>query len=238
MGNARLGAGPNMNDEAGFQRKTFLSRLPDHSREALAALWRTRTYEEGELIIGEGDTDKDLFFVLSGEVRAAVFTLTGKEVSFRDIGAGDCFGEIAAVDKQSRVSSVIARTKVDVARLSSTDCDQRLHTDPDFSTELLRLLAWKLRDLSARVVDYAELTVAQRVRRELLQLARTKRKGLDEALIPNPPNQSELATVIFARREAVAREMAALGRRGLIMREKNALRVPSIRRLEASVTQD
>ena len=221
-----------------YPATTLLGRLSHECRARLAARSRVERLSGGELIIGEGDSDKDLFFVLSGEVRAAVFTLGGKEVAFRDIAAGDCFGEIAAIDKQARVSSIIAREDMSVARLPAREFDALLETDPEFAGELLRLLAGKLRDLSHRVVEYAELTAAQRVRRELLRLARDQRSGIDAAVIANPPAQSELAAMIFARREAVAREMAALGRRGVIKREGGALHIPSLRRLEAEIARD
>lgn len=221
------------NEMGAYPRDALLGRLPEATVEALATRWIADIVPQGRLIIGEGDQDRDLFFVLDGVARAAVFTLNGKEVAFREIGLGDCFGELAAIDKGPRAASVVARTAATVARLTARDFDQLITEEPAFAAELLQLLAGKLRELSSRVVEYAELTGAQRVRRELLRLARLNRTGLDQALIADLPTQSELATMILVRRELVAREMADLGRRGAISRRDGGLYVASVRSLEA-----
>lgn len=219
--------------ESAFQRDTLLARLSPNCIDQLAARWRLAEYPQGMLVLGEGDGDADLFFLLRGAVRAAVFTLNGKEVAFRNIGPGDCFGELAAIDKGPRTASIVAHTDVIVARLASRDFDSMISGDSEFAVEMLALLAGKLRELSSRVVEYAELNGAQRVRRALLRLARENRTGLDEAVISTPPTQGELATTILVRREVVAREMASLTRRGALVRDGGALRIASIRVLEA-----
>lgn len=223
----------NLGGDQAYPRETFLGRLPTESVVHLSESWRVDHYAAGRLIIGEGDQDADLFFVLRGTVRAAVFTLNGKEVAFRDIGQGDCFGEISAIDKNPRAASVVAVSDVVLARLAARDFDCTVREDWVFVAELLKFITGKLRDLSRQVVEYAELTGAQRVRRALLRLAREHRTGLDGALISNPPTQSALATKILVRREVVAREMAELARRGVVMRQSGALHVASIRALEA-----
>lgn len=211
----------------------LLDELSETACAALAARWREETHDKGALLVSEGDDERDVFFLLQGEVRAAAFTLNGREVSFSLIDTGACFGEIAAIDKGPRSSSVIALTRVRVARLSSVGLEAVMDDHPEIAFALLRLAMSKLRVLTGKMVDYAELSSAQRIKRELARMARSARNGLDSARIEAPPNQSELATTVYTRRETVAREMAALRRAGLIAKDGGALVIPSIRRLEA-----
>ena len=64
-------------------------------------------YEEGELIIEEGQTDSCIFFVLSG--RASVVK-EGVEIA-RLVNAGDVFGEMAVIQGRPRSASVRALGK-------------------------------------------------------------------------------------------------------------------------------
>ena len=196
----------------------FLGGLSAEARAACAARWTVRRLAAGSVIVGEGDRDDALLFLLAGRARSAVFTRNGREVVFADIAVGDCFGEVAALDGGERTASVVALTPVTVAALPGAALAPLLDARPEISRALLRLLCAKLRHASSRLAGLAELSAPQRVRVELLRLARERRTGLDAALLPEPPTQAELAARVFARREAVAREMARLSRRGQIGR--------------------
>ena len=78
--------------------------------EALAKRCRWRRYSSGQLIIGHQDESNDVFFIAEGLVRVTVYSGSGKEVSFRDLGAGKSIGELSAVDGAPRSANVIALT--------------------------------------------------------------------------------------------------------------------------------
>lgn len=219
--------------EGGWPADTLLGQLTRETVAAMLAHLTETRFERGRVVIGEGDEGRDLFLVLSGAVRAASFGESGREVAFSEIGPGDCFGEIAALDGGRRSSSVVVTEAAVIGRVPRWQFQALLATRPDLSFAFLLLLCGKLRSLSERIVAFAELTAAQRLRRELLRLARAHRIGADEALIPKPLTQTELAARINARREAVAREVAELRRLGLIVRRADGHFVPSIRRLAA-----
>lgn len=218
-----------------WPRGTLLGGLSAASRHALAAKWMIEQFESGRLIFGDKDPSRDVYFVLDGSARAAAFTLNGREVSFNVIGPGDCFGEIAAIDGGIRSSSVAAIARVTVGRLSASDFQHLLEKEAEIARAFFVLLCGKVRSMSDKLVEYTELTSAQRVRRELTRLARDARVAADSAVITDLPTQTELATRILARREAVTREFARLQRDGFIERRGKGLLVPSIRRLEAEV---
>lgn len=218
-----------------WPRGSLLSSLSASGCKALADRWMVEQFAAGRLIFGDKDPSRDVYFVLDGAARAAAFTLNGREVSFNVIGPGDCFGEIAAIDGGIRSSSVAATTDVTVGRLAASDFQQLLATETEVARAFFVLLCGKVRGMSDKLVEYTELTSAQRVRRELTRMARDARISGDSAVINDLPTQTELASRILARREAVTREFARLKREGFIERRGKGLHVPSIRRLEAEV---
>ena len=51
----------------------------------------------GETILDYLDKSDDVFFIGAGEVRVIIYSLAGKAVSFRELGAGEVFGEFPAI---------------------------------------------------------------------------------------------------------------------------------------------
>ncbi|NWF38010.1 cyclic nucleotide-binding domain-containing protein [Mariprofundus sp. NF] len=65
--------------------------------------------EKGEFFFHEGDSATSMFVLESGVV-AAMKQRDGQELVARELGQGDCFGEMALLDLYPRSASVIART--------------------------------------------------------------------------------------------------------------------------------
>ena len=83
------------------------------------------SYSKEEEIFGQYEEDDGVYFILSGLVRITVYSAAGKEVTFRDLGPGDMFGELAAIDGQPRSANACAKTDAHVAvsrRPSSGRC--------------------------------------------------------------------------------------------------------------------
>jgi len=128
-----------------IQRLMAIPGLKDFETRNLAKLLRLskiREYEDGEIIIQEGDNDPWLYFLLSG---AVVIKKHGVEIG-RLSEVGEIFGEMRIVDSLTRSASVLAVGKtvclcVDTSakgRLSTSDeRDERL----DFLLLLYRIFA-------------------------------------------------------------------------------------------------
>ena len=70
----------------------------------------------GRQIIDHLDETTDCFLIASGSVRVIVNSASGKEITFRDIGAGEVVGELSALDGRPRSASVVALTDARIAR--------------------------------------------------------------------------------------------------------------------------
>ena len=79
-----------------------------------------RHYEAGEPIVDYLDASNDVFFITAGEARVSIYSVDGKAVTFTDLGAGDMFGEYAAIDGARRSATIEARIACHVASMSAT----------------------------------------------------------------------------------------------------------------------
>lgn len=189
----------------------------------------------GRQIIDHLDETTDCFLIASGSVRVIINSAAGKEITFRDIGAGEVVGELSALDGRPRSASVVALTDARIARLSSTDLWDILQRNPDAAAVLIRRLTVLVRQMSDRVVAISALPVGPRVQAELLRLALEVGITDNRAVILSAPTHAEIASRVAARREAVSREISRLADAGVIDRRGRDLIVTDVAALRDSV---
>jgi CRP-like cAMP-binding protein len=195
-------------------------------------IWRR--IEAGTEILSHHDTSTDVYFVVSGTVRVVIFSVRGRDTVFRDIDAGDYFGELAAIDGRERSASVIARTNATVAKMPAAVLRDLATSHPSICYQLLESAVAQIRDLSDRINEFRTLDVRHRIYAELVRLARVK-ANVNEGIISPPPVHQEIADRISSRREAVTRELKVLEREGALTRRRGALVVTDMKLLEGRI---
>lgn len=214
-----------------FDNVELFSPLSSEQRAAIAAKCRWRQIGAHSQILGYLDDTDDVYFVTEGRVRVAVYSASGREVSFRDVGAGEFFGEFAALDPAPRSANVITLTETVVAIMPAETFRDLIRTWPSISLALLRHMTRLVRLYSERVIEFSTLGVKNRVHAELLRLAMEHAAGTPAVLIRPAPTHAELAARIATHREAVTRELNDLARRGVIELKRGAIMVFDMERL-------
>jgi CRP/FNR family transcriptional regulator, cyclic AMP receptor protein len=177
-----------------------------------------RSFVRDELMLRQGDPSDHVFVLTSGWVRVTVSSQDGQEVLLALRGPGDVVGELAAVQQWPRTANVRALEPVHAVQLSGTQFMTALCTRPAVAVAVIRQLAERLREAEAARVANATLDVSQRVAAYLLQLAdRHGVAGRDGIVIRMPLTQQDLANRIGASRRAVARAMAVLRGRHIVV---------------------
>ena len=72
--------------------------LGSDARQEVAKRCHGRRYGPQSQIVSHDERSGDVFFIVSGSVRVTYYSASGKEVSFRDMHAGQTFGELSAID--------------------------------------------------------------------------------------------------------------------------------------------
>ncbi len=204
-------------------------------RAAIAASCTGELFEAGERIVLQRDDRTDVFFIVSGTVRVSFHSKPGKDVQFRDQHAGECFGELAAIDGHPRSADVIALDDVFVGTIKARDFLAIATRYPEVSTKLFVQLTSLIRSLSNRVIELSTLGVNNRIHGELLRLAREHGIQDNQAEIRPAPTHADMASRVSTHREAVTKEIGALVKSGVIERGRGVLRVIDVRRLEVIV---
>jgi CRP/FNR family transcriptional regulator, cyclic AMP receptor protein len=221
----------------GLRRAALLQGLAPERLDALARECAWRHFKPEQRIISRASTDRDLYFIVTGRVRVTTYSATGRQVTFRDFGAGEHFGEVAAIDGMGRSADVIGLASGLLASLSPSALHRLLREEPAVAEHLLRGLAGMVRRLSDRLIDLSTLGVHHRLHVELLRLAREAGVRDNRACLDPAPKHADLASQVSTYREQVTRELSALSRQGLLGKDGRSLLLLDVARLERMVEQ-
>jgi CRP/FNR family transcriptional regulator, cyclic AMP receptor protein len=245
---ATQGPGAGSADVCGLRGIALFHDLPDAVLAEVAGVCRFRLHRARQAVISRDDLDRDCYLIVSGRVRVIALSPGGREVSFRDAGAGEAIGEIAALDGRPRSASVIALQDSVLARLSPEALTDLLRRHWPICERMLHRLAGSARQLTERVYELSTLSVQQRLCAELLREALAAAGpwaestgaadapgGVAHAVLSPPPSHSELAARISSYREQVTRELTELARLGLVRRDEGRLVIDDLAQLAERV---
>lgn len=209
--------------------------VPAEALQRVHARCRWKHYGEGEEILSYLDRSDDVYFITEGDVRVTIYSLQGSVITIGDLGVGDFFGEMAAIDGRPRSASIVALAPCYIASMSGAVFRDFVKSEPSAGFELSKCLTHKLRSLTNRMYELSTLDVANRTRAELLRLAKCAPRDGQAAIISPVPTQTEIASRISTKREVVARELLRLRDLGLVERKSGALIVRDVERLAEMV---
>ncbi len=215
-----------------LRRVPLLAGVSESAMSRFAAKARYKDYAAGEVVVDSGDLSDEVFLIVEGAVRVVARTVFGYEAILNELGPGEFFGELAAIDGSQRSANVTALQR---SRLYIVPAEAFLElalSSRDVVHRLLRLLSTRLRAKDERLIEFSVLSVRQRLISELLRLSRDRGGG--ERVLSPPPPQHVLAAWIGTRRESVSRELTDMARAGLLTlgRRSIVLHAPDKLRLE------
>jgi CRP-like cAMP-binding protein len=196
----------------------------------IARIVRTRRWQAGHCFVNYRDESRDVYLILSGRVKVAIYSEDGREVAFREMKAGESFGEIAAIDGKPRSANVIALTEAEVGSITAAEFMDLVRRYPAVSEGCLRKLTGLVRQLSDRVEEFSR-PVPERVCKELIRLAQANSSDKRTACLRPAPKHADIASRVNTHREAVSRLMSELARAGIVERRSGELVVHDIKRL-------
>jgi CRP/FNR family transcriptional regulator, cyclic AMP receptor protein len=189
----------------------LLADLPPEDVRQLLAIARRRTFARGEVVFHRDDPADALHLVVRGRFGARVLTPLGDSVLVDVVGPGQSFGELALLLPDARRSATVEALEAGETRSVRRDEFERLQREhPGVKDVLLRLLAEQLRRSTERVVEAHHVDAETRVRRRLLDLARTYDGGVV------PLTQEDIAAMAGTSRATVNRVLREEQRRGAV----------------------
>jgi len=197
----------------------LLVPVPKPERMALAKQCQWRDYAAKQTVFDKQSENTDVMFVVSGRLNVTGYSLAGREISFAEIGEGDFFGEVSAVDGEARSASVTAITDCRLASLTAPLFRALLENHPDVAATVMRRLSGIIWRSTERLMDFKTLNAHQRVCAEVLRIAQPGAAVAGHWEIYPTPTQAVIASRVGASRETVARVLGDLARGGIITRK-------------------
>ena len=215
----------------------LFSSLSDEEglRYGKSCLWKD--YDAHELVIDIDEKTTDVRFVVSGLVRVINRIAVGKEVILDEIEPGQFFGELAALDNESRSANITALYKSRICIVSQKLFLEILEHRPEIALKVMRVLSSRIRSVNMRLAEQSFLQTKHRLYAELIRLSKPRPGHESQRSISPPPTQKELAERIGTRREVVSREINQLGKEGYFEKTRGALVLTDVAELQRRISE-
>ena len=172
-----------------------------------------KSFRKNTIVINQDDETYSLYVILSGSVRVFIGGEDGREAVLNHQSAGDYFGDLALIDKQPRVASVMTTEASRFMIISREDFMACLSKNPEIAINLIKPMTSRMRMLARNVSNLALLDVYGRVARVLLEQAEEQEDG---EMITEKLTQQEIADMVGASRAMVSRILKDLKAGGYI----------------------
>ena len=182
---------------------------------------RTKTLKRREELFHKGDVGRQVFIIISGKLKALTTSVDGDDVVFSILGPGEVFGEIALLGGTNRTATVSAIEVCQLLAIDRRDFMAFLDTHPDISTNLLQVLALRLKRVSELVEDTLFLNLPLRLAKKLNALARLYGQAVEGGIrVDLKLSQEEWGDLVGATRESINKQVRLWVDQGMVRVDK------------------
>jgi CRP-like cAMP-binding protein len=111
-----------------------------------------RIFEDGEIIIRQGEESDVMYVVQEGEVDIFL-EVDGEEEHIAVRQAGEFLGEMSIFDHETRSATVRARGPARLLTVDRRNFVSRIHQDPTIAFRLVETMSHRIRDLSDKLAE-------------------------------------------------------------------------------------
>lgn len=221
----------------GLQNSRLLSGLDRQVLDRVARECRWQRHPRGQRVTSKNAPDRDVYLIVGGAVRVTAYSESGRQVTFRDLRAGDWLGDLSAIDGRIRSADVDTLEDTVLATMTQPVFMQLLREQPVVAERVMVRLVELIRDLTQRLFDLSTLGVNNRIHAELLRLAREAGISGNTARIAPMPRHVDIASRVSTSREQVSRELSQLAKSGWLKKDGDGFVICDVAHLEKSVRE-
>lgn len=175
---------------------------------------RRRRYQRDEVVFHEGDPGDTLHVIEKGRVLVEITTTIGDVAALSVRGPGEVIGELALVGHGRRTASVTALEPTETLSLTQGMLDDLRTTDASVDRYLVELVAEKLTETMAQLMEVLFVPVESRVLRVVDRLATAFDEGQTPIVIR--VRQEDIAAMAGTRRQTANRPLKAAEAKGAV----------------------
>lgn len=211
-------------DDGMDDRVPFLARLEAVDRTALLGLGRPLVFPTRTVIIHQHEPSSHVLFLVRGWTKITASAANGYVALLALRGPGDIIGESAALTGRPRSATVTTLEPVQAVALERRIFRAFLKDSPAAALVLLGLTADRNRAADRRRLEFASMSVRERLAVLLLELTRTHGHHTLEGIeLTVSLSKQELAGGVGASREMVQRLLREWRNRGVLVTGRRTL---------------
>ena len=195
----------------------YFSDLGLAELELIAKLVFEKTADRAEMVLLEGESAANLYFVASGVVKVFKTSAEGKEQILSIVRPGESFNDVPIFDGGPNPASAQAMGTVLLYGIKKNDMEAILRDHPQIALNVIKVLARRVRHLVSLVEDLSFKHVIGRVAKILFEHV-----GGEMGRGPRL-TQQEMAAMAGTAREVVGRSLKALEEEGAIKLDRHRI---------------
>jgi len=213
---------------------TVFSEVPDERLANAARETTTLNLERHALVWNEGDTCRNLYFLLSGRVKIIKHSETGKDVIIEIYGPKDAIGETSTLVGGAYTTAAVCLSPASLLCVPRAQILDLLATVPGMALRSLRGMARRQRMLMQKIKELAAGGVEYRIAHLLLKLADRigEESGRDEISIPIVLSRQDIADLVGTTVETAIRVMSRWRKMGIVTNDKKGILIRDRETLE------
>jgi CRP-like cAMP-binding protein len=115
-----------------------------------------KTYEDGQIIIHQGDEGNCMYVIQEGQVEI-ILENEGQEIKLGVRGKGEFIGEMAIFDRDVRSATVRSMGQSRILTVDRKNFMRRVNEDPSLAFRLVELMSHRIRELGEEVTRLQQL---------------------------------------------------------------------------------
>ena len=195
----------------------YFSGLSPAELESIRKLVFEKSADRAEMVLLEGESAENLYFVASGAVKVFKTSAEGKEQILSIVRPGESFNDVPMFDGGLNPASARAMGPVLLYGIKKQDMKTILRDHPHIALNVIKVLARRVRHLVSLVEDLSFKRVISRVAKILFEHIRGE-TGRGPRL-----TQQEMAAMAGTAREVVGRSLKALEEEGAIKLDRHRI---------------
>ena len=221
-------------DAALLAESQLFGNLPLENRRKVAQLCKRRRLPGHQVVFFQGEPGREMFLVISGQLKVSVTSDEGKELSFFIFDKNDIFGELALLDGERRSATVTTIGPCELLVLHQRDFTRLMTEHQSIGLQLLSLLAGRIRATTSMYESSVFVEIPGRLAKKLLELGEKHGVETDAGLLIDLKlSQYDLGTLISASRESVNKLLKTWESQGLVEVQSGKVTLANLPVLEA-----
>jgi len=201
-----------------FLEKTpYFSGLSPADLESIGRLVFEKTADRAEMLVFEGESAENLYFVASGAVKVFKTSAEGKEQILSIVRPGEAFNDVPVFDGGPNPASARTMGPVVLYGIKRNGMEAVLRNHPQIALNVTKVLARRVRQLVSLVEDLSFRHVISRIAKILFEYS------TGETTHGPRLTQQEMAAMAGTAREVVGRSLKALEEKGAIKLDRHRI---------------